>query len=73
MIDHISIVIITRNAAETLSATLDSVTDFANVVVWDNDSDDGTRELARAYPNVTLVIAEFLGFGPSKNAAADCA
>lgn len=73
MIDHISIVIITRNAADTLAATLDSVTDFAQVVVWDNDSDDGTRELARAYPNVTLVIAEFLGFGPSKNAASNCA
>lgn len=73
MIDHLSIAIITRNAADTLAATLDSVTDFAHVVVWDNDSTDGTKELAARYPNVTVVVADFLGFGPSKNAAADCA
>ena len=73
MIDHISIVFITRNAADTLAAALDSVTDFAHVIVWDNDSTDGTQALARRYPNVTVVEAEFLGFGPSKNAAADCA
>ncbi len=73
MIDHISIVIITRNAAHTLPATLDSVRAFANVVVWDNGSTDDTKAIATAYPNVTWVDAMFIGFGPSKNAAADCA
>lgn len=73
MIEHISIVIITRNAADTLTATLDSVRDFKHVVVWDNASEDGTLDLLGDYPNVELHQAEFLGFGPSKNAAADCA
>lgn len=73
MIDHISIVIITRNAAQTLAATLSSVSRFANVVVWDNGSDDGTLELAAEHANVDVHHASFLGFGPSKNAACDLA
>ncbi|MFK8014570.1 MAG: glycosyltransferase family 2 protein [Gammaproteobacteria bacterium] len=73
MIDHISIVIITRNAADTLRATLDSVSAFDNVIVWDNGSDDGTHEIAQSFENVELHHAEFLGFGPSKNAACDLA
>ncbi len=73
MIDHISIVIITRNAAATLGATLASVRNFSNVVVWDNGSDDGTLELAATHANVDIHHASFLGFGPSKNAACDLA
>jgi glycosyltransferase involved in cell wall biosynthesis len=73
MIDHISIVIITRNAAATLGATLDAVREFSNVVVWDNDSNDGTLQLAGGYPNVDIHRAQFIGFGPSKNAACDLA
>ena len=73
MIEHISIVIITRNAAATLGATLHSVRHFANVVIWDNGSTDDTLELATAHNNVDLHTGTFIGFGPSKNAACDLA
>lgn len=73
MIENISIVIITLNAADTLGATLHSVRDFANVVVWDNGSTDGTLAIAAANPNVDVHHATFIGFGPSKNAACDLA
>lgn len=72
-IDRISAVIITRDAAETLAATLDSLEAFADVVVWDNGSRDETRAIAARYPNVTWHEGEFHGFGPAKNAACDCA
>lgn len=73
MIDHISVVIITKNAAATLTATLESTRDFAEVVVWDNDSSDATQAIATGFANVAWHEGEFRGFGPSKNAAAACA
>lgn len=72
-IEHISVIIITRDAAETLAATLDSAAPFAHVVVWDNGSTDSTLEIAKRYANVSVHRGEFIGFGPSKNAACDCA
>lgn len=69
MLDQISIVVITKNAADTLAATLDSTTGFAEVVVYDNGSNDATREIARSYDNVSLVEGDFFGFGPTKNHA----
>ncbi|MEM6638494.1 MAG: glycosyltransferase family 2 protein [Pseudomonadota bacterium] len=73
MIDHISIVIITRNAADTLDAALASVDRFSNVVVYDNNSDDLTPTIARQHHNVAYHEGAFTGFGPTKNAAVDLA
>ncbi len=72
-IQHISAVIITRDAAETLAATLDSLRAFAEVVVWDNGSVDATRDIAAGFPNVVVHDGVFEGFGPSRNTAAGCA
>jgi glycosyltransferase involved in cell wall biosynthesis len=69
MIDHISVVIITRNAADTLAGTLASVSGFSEVVIYDNGSDDATLEIAKAHANVSLHQGSFLGFGPTKNHA----
>lgn len=69
----ISPVMITRNAARTLAASLESLEAFPEVIVYDNGSTDETREIARRFPNVKLHTGEFLGFGPTKNAAADLA
>lgn len=73
MLDRISVVIITRNAAATLAETLQSTTNFAEVVVYDNGSDDATTEIARAHSNVSLHEGEFMGFGPTKNHAVSLA
>jgi len=72
-ITAISCVIIAKNAEATLNATLDSLQDFEDVLLYSNNSTDLTEEIASSYKNVTLVNGEFLGFGPTKNRAASFA
>ncbi|MDY0123305.1 glycosyltransferase family 2 protein [Sulfurimonas sp.] len=69
LIKNISCVIIVKNAASTIDATLASLISFEDVVLYDNGSTDATLEIAKKYPNVTLFQGEFLGFGPTKNLA----
>lgn len=69
-IQHISCVIIAKNAAATLKNTLDALSCFTDIVIYDNGSTDHTAYIARSYPNVNLVQGEFIGFGPTKNKAA---
>ncbi|AZM94179.1 glycosyltransferase family 2 protein [Vreelandella venusta] len=69
----VSVVIITRNAAATLSRTLDALTCYDDVVVYDNGSTDDTCSIVQAYSNTTLHHGEFLGFGPTKRAAVSLA
>lgn len=72
-LDRISAVIITRNAAGTLAATLEALSGFPEVVVYDNDSSDDTPEMAAMYVNVRVVEGSFEGFGPTRNNAAEYA
>ena len=73
MLDQISVVIITRDAAATLVDTLESTRGFAEVVVYDNGSDDATIDIAQAYENVSVHEGDFMGFGPTKNHAVSLA
>ena len=45
MIENISAVIITKNAAETIKVTLDSLSDFKEVIIYDSASKDKTLEI----------------------------
>ena len=69
-LSRISVVMIVRDAAATLAATLDSVREFGEVLLYDNGSRDATLEIVTRYPNVTVHRGEFTGFGPTRNAAA---
>jgi glycosyltransferase involved in cell wall biosynthesis len=69
----ISCVIISQNAQSTIGATLDSLKDFCEVVIYSNNSTDNTEKIALTYSNVHLVKGDFLGFGPTKNLAASYA
>lgn len=73
MIKDISCVIIVKNAAPTISKTLESLKNFEDVVVYDNGSTDGTLNIVKEYADVNLVQGEFLGFGPTKNLASSYA
>ena len=73
MIENISAVIITKNAAETIKVTLDSLAGFKEVVVFDSGSTDNTIDIVQTYKNVSLFQGEFLGFGPTKNYAINLA
>ena len=66
----ISIVIIVKNGALTLPRCLESLRAFDDVVLYNNGSTDETVQIASTYPNVHLIEGDFIGFGPTKNAAA---
>lgn len=68
-IKNISCVLIVKNGASTIDATLGSLKSFENVVLYDNGSTDETLEIAKRYSNVTIFQGEFLGFGETKNLA----
>lgn len=72
-LSRISAVLIVRDAAATLAATLDSLRDFGEVVLYDNGSSDATLAIAARYPNARVHRGPFLGFGPSRNRAAELA
>jgi glycosyltransferase involved in cell wall biosynthesis len=73
MLDKISIVIITKNAASTLQKTLESAQEFDEIVIYDNGSEDETLAIANSFENVSLHQGEFMGFGPTKNHAVSLA
>jgi glycosyltransferase involved in cell wall biosynthesis len=65
--DHISAVIITHNAAETISKCLDALNQVADeVIVVDSLSTDDTVALCKA-KGATVFSQQWLGFGPQKN------
>ncbi len=66
-------VIIARNAAPTLEATLASLAAFPEVVVYDNGSTDATLDICRRAPNVRLLQGPFYGFGRTKRHASNLA
>lgn len=67
----VSVVIIASNAELTIDATLHSLRPFPDVLLYLNDSTDGTRGIAAGHPNVTVADGPFAGFGPTRNHAAD--
>lgn len=72
-IEHISCVIIAKDAESTIKDTLDSLENFEEVILYSNNSTDKTDDIAKTYKNVKLINGDFLGFGPTKNKAASYA
>ncbi|WP_163557865.1 glycosyltransferase family 2 protein [Halomonas sp. NO4] len=73
MIHGISVVIITRDAGDTLEQTLSVLQPFDDVVIYDNGSTDSTLSIAKGYTNVRLHQGPFYGFGPTKHHAVSLA
>ena len=73
MIKNISAVIITKNAFETISTTLESLEDFKEIIIFDTGSTDGTLDVIKSFGNVSLYCGDFLGFGKTKNYAVSLA
>ena len=62
----VSVVLIARNEEHNIARCLASLQWANEVVVVDNESTDGTQDVARSFPNVTLVCSEWLGFSETK-------
>jgi len=69
-ISHISVVIIAKNAEETIEECLVAVKRFSEVILYINDSTDNTVSIASNFSNVKVIEGQFSGFGRTKNAAA---
>ena len=69
----ITVTILTKNSARTLLATLESLKEFPEVLIFDTGSTDKTLEIARRFPNVKIIETTFKGFGPSHNEASSLA
>lgn len=70
LIDHITPVLIAKDAEETIAKTLESLKNFKEVVIYLNNSSDDTKRIVQSYSNTKLIEGDFLGFGPTKNRAA---
>ena len=68
-IDNISVVIIAKNAQNTIQSTLDSLIDFEEVIIYLNNSTDKTDLIVKKFSNVKVIDGDFLGFGETKNKA----
>jgi len=73
MINPISVVIMAKNAQDTLALSLDSLKTFDEVILYLNDSTDDTEVIAKKYDNVKIIKGEFIGFGETKNKAGEYA
>lgn len=62
----VSVVIICKNEADVIAETLAGLSDFDEVLVYDNGSTDGTQAICRTFANVRLEEGGFFGFGPTK-------
>lgn len=70
---NISAVILVKNAELTIKECLQSLKEFDEIVLLDNESVDSTLEIARefgkTYKNLRIESSPFLGFGALKNKA----
>jgi glycosyltransferase involved in cell wall biosynthesis len=70
MDQQLSIVINVKNGESTIARCLASLNMFADIVVFDNYSNDKTIEIVKQYPNATIIQHEFCGMGKVRNLAA---
>jgi glycosyltransferase involved in cell wall biosynthesis len=59
MIDSVSTVIITKNAASASTDTVNSLKSFTEVIVLDNGPNDGAENIAKQSNNITFRIDSF--------------
>ena len=65
----ISIVIIASNSQDTIKECLESSIKFDEVILYLNNSNDNTKQIALTFSNVKVVDGYFDGFGTTKNRA----
>lgn len=69
----VSVVMITRNEATNMTACLESLKDFEEIIVVDNGSSDATIDIASTFPNVRVLKSEWKGYGATRQLGVDAA
>ncbi|MGX2968569.1 glycosyltransferase family 2 protein [Ursidibacter sp. B-7004-1] len=69
----ITVTMLVKNAEKYLAQSLQSLSNFAEIVVLDNGSTDNSLAIASQFDNVKIHHHSFIGFGPMKNLAASLA
>ena len=68
-IGNVSVVIIAKNAEQTIKDCLSKLDRFNNVVLYLNDSSDLTNDIASSFANVSIFSGNFEGFAKTKKKA----
>ncbi|WP_348518247.1 glycosyltransferase [Campylobacter sp. CCS1377] len=72
-LQKISVIIIVKNAQDTLRECLNSLKDFGEIVLLNNESTDDTLKIAhefdKEFSNLYIYESKFIGFGALKNLA----
>lgn len=69
----ISVTILAKNSEQYIHEVLSALKSFDEVVLYDTGSTDGTLDIAKKFPNVTILREKFIGFGPTHNLASAAA
>lgn len=69
----ISVTILTKNSEKYLAEVLTALSEFDEVLLYENGSTDGTLAIAGKFPNVRIVTGTFEGFGVTHNKASAAA
>lgn len=69
----VSAVMICGQPGKTLQVSLAALADFDEVLVYLNGDTGAAAEICAQFANVTIKVGEFIGFGPTKQAAVDAA
>lgn len=69
MTQKISVTILTKNSQKYLTEVLKALEIFDEILICDTGSTDNTLDIARTFPNVTIHLRPFIGFGPTHNIA----
>lgn len=73
ILENISATVLAKNSEKHLKEVLNALLPFGEVILYDTGSTDKTREIAQAFPNVRVLQAPFIGFGPTHNKASSAA
>ncbi|MDG1838974.1 MAG: glycosyltransferase family 2 protein [Phycisphaerales bacterium] len=73
MAPTLSVILICKNEAHRLAATLEAVRFADEIIVVDSGSTDDTVAIARSIADIVVVTDDWPGFGPQKNRALDLA
>ncbi|MEI8125695.1 MAG: glycosyltransferase family 2 protein [Parachlamydiaceae bacterium] len=69
VLENISVTVLAKNSQKYLKEVLQALLPFGEVVLYDTGSTDETISIAESFPNVRVIRAPFIGFGPTHNAA----